>query len=73
MSMASPERYARTEVIYIGDDETLSQRLASAHLENLGTPLNSMKIIRKHRVELTPGSEQIYGQALLSLVTIVKS
>ena len=56
------------EVIYIGDDETVSQRLASAHLENLGTPLNSMKIIRKHRVELTPGTEQIYGQALLALV-----
>ena len=41
---------------------------ARAHQENLGTPLNSMNIIREHRNELTPGTEQIYGQALLSLV-----
>ena len=66
--MATPERYSRTEVIYIGDDEPLSQLVAPAHQENLGTPLNSMKIIHEHRHELTPGTEQIYGQALLSLV-----
>ena len=66
--MATPGRYSRTEVIYIGDDETLSQRVALGNKENLGTPLNSMKIVHEHRDELTPGTEQIYGQALLSLV-----
>ena len=36
--------------------------------KNLGTPLNSMKIVRELRHELTPGTEQLYGQALLSIV-----
>ena len=68
VSTATPGRYSRTEFIYIGEDEPLSQLVAPAHQENLGTPLNSMNIIREHRDELTPGTEQIYGQALLSLV-----
>ena len=35
---------------------------------NPGTPLNSIEIIRKNRVELTPASDKIYGHALLSTV-----
>ena len=30
-----------------------------------------MKIIREHRDELTPGTEQLYGHALLSLSAMV--
>ena len=41
---------------------------ASLFQENLGSPLNSMKIIRLNRVELTPASNKMYGHALLSIV-----
>ena len=43
-------------------------RAAPPLQENLGSPLNSMKIVRENRNELTPATEQLYGHALLSLV-----
>ena len=39
-----------------------------AFKENLASPLNSMKIIRLYRAELTPASNKMYGHALLSIV-----